>query len=271
MKKILTLFAAVSMFSLASCTDVETGHTGVASGPNGTEMDRVYEEGLHFGLKWLYTDMIPYSTRDCTVTLTNEFLDFDGVPTPITATMTFRAISQSVNKIHKTQGPGYVESKVMNSFGVALKNVVPKYKALQINVDKRDEADAELKAYLQKSLAEFNCVLVSVNIKDVDLPDGVKQIIIEKQAQNERNNIAEKRRLENIYLGQAIVAKDSLNFIAAGYQSKTKKILSAPEMLELKRLEIEQTHANACEKHGISRYGEGNVFGSETSVVKGLK
>lgn len=38
-------------------------------------------------------------------------------------------------------------------------------------------------------------------------------------------------------------------------------------MLELKRLEIQMEYA----KHGVSPYGNNNVFGAETAVLKGLK
>ena len=51
------------------------------------------------------------------------------------------------------------------------------------------------------------------------------------------------------------------------YDAEAKAILSKPEMLALKKLEVEMEWA----KRGISPYGNNNVFGSETAVVKGLK
>ena len=48
--------------------------------------------------------------------------------------------------------------------------------------------------------------------------------------------------------------------------AKTKAIMSQPKMLELKKLEIEQIWA----EKGVSPYGTNNVFGANTTVLKGL-
>jgi len=269
---LMLLVALTISFGFTSCATVDSGNEGVGVSWGGeTDMYKTYTEGLHWGVRWIFDDMIDYDCRQKTVTLDNEFLDKDGLPIPIKAVLYYKPVNNTVNKLHKDLGPKFEEDKIKPIFSAALKNVVPKYKALELNVEYRDEADAELAKYLEKELQANYCIFIRVNIIDVDIPGDIKNVIIAKQKQDEANLLAEKKERENFNLGRALLVKDSLEWKAAEYATKTKDLLSQPKMLELKRLEIDDKKWEGFLKHGNSPYGNNNMFGVETSIVKGLK
>jgi len=191
----LMLFVALTIsFGFTSCATVDSGNEGVGVSWGGeTDMDKTYTEGLHWGVRWIFDDMIDYDCRQKTVTLDNEFLDKDGLPIPIKAVLYYKPVNNTVNKLHKDLGPKFEEDKIKPIFSAALKNVVPKYKALELNVEYRDEADAELAKYLEKELQANYCTFIRVNIIDVDIPNDIKNVIIAKQKQDEANLLAEKK------------------------------------------------------------------------------
>jgi len=102
---------------------------------------------------------------------------------------------------------------------------------------------------------------------DVDIPLAVAKLAEETAVQLGRNELAKKKEAEQTALAKAKVATAQGNYDAGLLDAKTKKLLSTPEILKLKELEVEMEFA----KKGKSRYGSNNVFGSSTSVIKGLK
>jgi regulator of protease activity HflC (stomatin/prohibitin superfamily) len=177
-----------------------------------------------------------------------------------------------VNKIHKQIGPDFEKAKIMPIFEAALRNVIPKYKVLELNRDYRDQADSELAAYLRRELPSVYCDFIRVNITSLNIPDEIASVIISKQRQDELNLLAEKMKLENENKGKAKLVKDSLEYEAAKYQAMTMKSLSTPQNLALKELEIREIEARGYEKHGNSKFGSHNWFGANSSsVIKGLK
>ena len=93
----------------------------------------------------------------------------------------------------------------------------------------------------------------------------------ETSVQEGRNKLAEKKEAEQVALAKARVAEAQGEYDAAKLQAKTKDILSQPKMLKLMELDIEKTYAEGYLKHGHSKYGDNNVFGSGTAIFKGLK
>lgn len=264
--KTLPLIMLVSAIAV-SCSTVDSGHQGVEVSWGGkTNMDMVYPEGMHGGIHWVWDDMIEYDSRQKTVTIENTFLDVDGLQTPIEAVLYYNLTPNFANRIHKEIGKDYEKSKIQPIFKAALKNVIPKYKALELNVSKREEADLLLAKVLTEELAEVYIQFQRVNITDVDIPADISNMIVAKQKQDEANLLAEKKKLEEENLASARIAKAKGDYEAALFEAKTKAILSQPMMLKLKELEIQQTWADK----GISPYGTNNVFGGNTSIIKGL-
>lgn len=262
MKRILGI---LSTTLLIGCTGVESGHTGVKIEMGGkTDMDQVYMEGLYTGIGWMWNDMVEYETKEQTITFSDVYLDYDGLKVPIDAVVYYRVQTQNVNKLHKEIGEDYVNRKIIPNINAAMKAVIPQYKSLELNTKYREEADAKLEDYLSKNLPEFYVDLVGVNITKVDIPSQISNQIIEKQVQDERNALAEKKKLEEENLAAARIAKADGDLEVAKREKQTRDMLSSPKMLELYRAETERIWAN----NGVSPFGENNVFGN-SGILKG--
>lgn len=267
MKKILFLILTSLTLSLmfTGCANVKTGNTGVKITYGGaTDMSTTYDEGMYFGLSWLYSSLKDYETREKTLTIKGEFLDADGLTVPVEAVLYYQVDKTMVNKLHKNIGENYEERKILPAFKTALKNVIPKYRALELNTTKRSEGDKHLAELLEKELPTFYVRLIGVNIVDINIPQQISSVIIEKQAQDERNMLAEKKKLEKENLAQAQIAESKGNYEAAQFDAKTKDILSQPRMLELYKVETERIWA----EKGVSPYGQNNVFGVLPTLLR---
>jgi len=78
---------------------------------------------------------------------------------------------------------------------------------------------------------------------------------------------AEKLKAYETNIAASTIEAARGRFETAEYDTKAKALMSQPAILRLKELEIEEKWA----EKGVSRYGNNNVFGAGTTVIKGLK
>lgn len=250
-KSILALVACCSIF--VACETVPPGHRGVEVSWGGeVNVHSVYPEGLNSGLHWVVDDMITYDVREKTMTHKFEFNDKNNMVTVVELALDYRLDPLKVNLLHSQITD--VETKIIKTLKSAGKEVVPQYSAIELNIHKRNEAEELLSKIIQKELPEFYVEFARIQMTDVDIPAPVAKLALKKEA-------------EQVALAKAKIAKAEGEFQAAEFEAKTKDILSQPKMLALKKLEIEQVWA----EKGVSPFGNNNVFGSETAVIKGMK
>lgn len=253
MKKIL-LYVSV-IVTITSCTTVDSGHKGVEISWGGeTNMNTVYHEGMHSGIHWVWDDMIEYDVREKTLVEKFTFNDANNMSTGVELSLDYNLIPEKVNLLHVQIAD--VETKILKTLKSAGKEVVPQYSASDLNLRKRQEAEEKLSEILNNELPEFYVNFARIQVTDVDIPTAISSSAEATAKQQELNKLA---------LEKAQEAEN--NYKAAEWDAKTKKILSQPEMLELKRLEIQEIWA----KKGVSPYGHNNVFGAGVAVLKGLK
>jgi len=271
-KTMLTmLFAIIVMATvLPSCETVPPGHRGVAVSWGGkTDTTQVYPEGLIIGLQWLVDDMVPYDVRQNTLVQKFEFNDKNNMDVPVEIALDYNLDPRQVNLLHTQISD--IETKILKTLKSAAKEVVPQYSAVELNISKRTEAEQKLAAILSEELPDFYVQFARVQVTDVDIPKQVAQLAEETAVQLGRNELASKKEAEQVALAKARVAEAQGEYDAAKLQAKTKDILSQPKMLKLMELEIEKDYAEGFIKHGNSRYGNNNMFGVGTTIVKGLK
>lgn len=264
---IFSIVATIAIIlSLSSCTTVDSGYKGVEVSWGGeTNMNQIYSEGMHSGFHWFFDDMIEYDVRERTTTHKFEFNDNNNMLTEVEVALDYSLDPDKVNYLHKEINN--LDTKIVKTLKSACKEVVPQYSAVQLNIFKRAEAEAKLSEILQEELPQFYVQFVRLQMTDVELPKVVAQVAEQTAKQLEMNKLAEKKEAEKIALAKAQVAEAKGNFEAAEYDAKTKAIMSRPEMLALKRLEIQEMWA----KKGVSPYGNNNVFGGDgVSILKGL-
>ena len=268
MKKLILAVAAISL--MASCATVDPGHKGVEVSWGGeTNMQVIHNEGMNGGIHWMFDDMIEYDCREQTTVQKYEFNDSKNMLTGVEISLDFSLEPTQVNLLH-TKVKDY-EIKILKTLKSAAKEVIPQYTAVELNLTKRNEAEEKLATILAEELPEFYIRFARVQITDVDIPEAISSLAEETAKQIERNKLAEKKEAEKTALAKAQIAEAKGNFESAEYDAKTKEIMSQPKMLELYRLETERIQAEGYKAHGKSWFGENNIFGSETAVIKGLK
>lgn len=264
MKKLFYLLIGVLL--LTSCTTVDSGHKGVKISWGGkTDMTKIYPEGMDSGVSWIWNSMEEYDCREQTMTLSGEFLDYDGLDTHIEVILYYAPDPATVNQLHQKIGPDY-ETRLAGIFKSGVKTVVAQHQALKLNREERDIAEKKMGTVLDEKLHSMYLLFKRVEITDVDLPDKISNMIVAAKEQDEKNNLAEKKELEQKYLAEAQIARAKGEYEAAVFDAKTKDILAQPKILKLKELEIQMEWA----KKGISPYGNNNVFGAGVNVFKGL-
>lgn len=251
---------------MTSCTEVPNGERGVAYKPyaGGLDPEKVYDEGVDVGLSWLWNDMVTYNIRQQSLDLNMTLMDKEGLDVDISATLLYRVIPNRIGYLHEEKGEDYESSYVRPIAESACKKVVATFGAIELNVAKRDTAELLIKEGIEMIFETNNHLQVdNVMIRDVDLPDKIANAIVAKKEQDERNLLAEKKKLEEENLAQARIAKAKGNYEAAQYEAQTKEIMSQPKMLKLMELENDRIWA----QKGVSKYGSNNVFGSDAMLM----
>lgn len=266
MKGLLVLFTAM-VFLLPSCTYVDSGHRGVEikTYSTGTNLEKVYGEGKHWGLKWLWNDMVQYDVREVTLVEKFEFNDKNDMTTAMEVSLDFKLIANDVNKLHSTISD--FKTKILKTLKSASKEVVPQYSAVELNKTKRKEAEEKLAEIVKAELPEFHVDYVRLQITDVDIPKAVADIAEQTAVQLQQNELASKKEAEMQALAKADVAKAKGKFEAAEYEAKAQEILSQPKMLERQKIENERLMWQGYLEHGTSPFGTHNMYGVTPSVL----
>lgn len=265
MKKLAVV--VLSVLTFASCTTVDSGHKGVEVSWGGeTNLNVIHPEGMNSGLHWVWDEMIQYDVREKTLVKKFEFNDKNNMVTSVEISVDYNLNPEKVNILHVKITD--VKTKIVKTLKSAGKEVVPQYSAVELNITKRQEAEDKLTSILAEEFPEFFVELARVQMTDVDIPEAVADLAEETAVQLGRNELAKKKEAEQVALAKAKVAEAQGNYDAGLLDAKTKKLLSQPELLKLRELDVEMEWA----KKGVSRYGTNNVFGEGSAVVlKGLK
>lgn len=268
MKKVFYVLAVAAVTMFTSCETVDPGHKGVEVSWGGeTNMETVYPEGLSSGLHWIFDEMVPYDCREQTLVLNEEFLDYDGLATTVEVILYYAPVPGEVNKLHTQVGHDYRDTKLRGVFKGAVKTVIAQHKALLLNREERPEAENQLQLILEEELSSMYIDYKRVQITDVDLPPKIKRMIEAAKEQDEKNNLSAKKELEAKNLANAQIARAKGEYTAATYDAKTKEILSQPKMIKLMKVENERLMWEGFLKHGVSPYGNNNVYSGENGGV----
>lgn len=262
MKQFKFLLLLLPLFFF-SCETVSPGHKGVEVSFGGeTNINKIYSEGMHWGLHWIGDDLVEYDVREQTITYDFEFNDANNMITGVEVAVDFSYDPMKVNILHTKITD--IEAKLEKTIKSAGKEVIPSYGAVDLNLTKRGEAEERLAKMLTKELPEFYLVLYRVQITDVDIPTTISDQAKKTAEQIERNKLAAQMAEEKTNLGNAQVAEAMANAEAAKYEAEAARFLSTPQLLKLKELEVQLKWA----EKGVSPYGNNNVFGSGVSLVR---
>jgi regulator of protease activity HflC (stomatin/prohibitin superfamily) len=258
MKNLVIMFALMALV-FTSCTSVDPGNKGLKIEWGGkTDVTTIYPEGMHTGLSWMVDDMVQYDVRERTTVERMEFNDKNNMKTGVEVAVDYNPDPMQLGLLHTKVAD--FQTKVSKTIKSASKEVIPQYTASELNLTKRTEAEQKLSEILAKELPEFYMIFARVQLTDVDIPEAIATAAEQTAKQLELNKLE----------GEKAVAAER-KFEAAEWDSRTKAILSKPEMLELQRVENERIKWEGFKTHGKSPYGENNTFAVDLGFFKGIK
>jgi regulator of protease activity HflC (stomatin/prohibitin superfamily) len=151
---------------------------------SGTEMNRIYTEGLHFVLPW--DIMYIYSIRVQNHIQKLRVLTKNGLPIELTIAIRYRPDYNSLTKLHRLVGPNYLRRVILPETEAVLRREIGGYEPIDIYTSQKDV----LSKIILNTLSNVGERYVRVDdmlIKSVKLPTPVRKAIEEKLVYEQRD------------------------------------------------------------------------------------
>jgi regulator of protease activity HflC (stomatin/prohibitin superfamily) len=262
----------VSLFFM-SWTDVNPGEEGFIYRPytGGIDQANVYTEGTVFIAPW--NEMITYNILQQSRNYSSKVMEKNGMEIGIDVTINYNPMQNNTTKLHLKHGKAFESSFIDAKVRGVIKDVIGRYTYEEIYSTKREALETEMDTIFQ---SEFPANFISYNfceIADVNLPENVKIAITEKETQKQRNQKAKELEEEQQYLANAEIMKAEGEKKAAilRAQGRAEEIRLVQQQLTRSPNYIELVKWKGYADGKGSPYGQDNVFGAGTSVIKGLK
>jgi len=262
----------LSLFFM-SWTDVNPGEEGFIYRPytGGIEQSKVYTEGTVFIAPW--NEMITYNILQQSRNYSSKVMEKNGMEIGIDVTINYNPMQNNSAKLHLKHGKAFESSFIDAKVRGVIKDVIGRYTYEEIYSTKREALETEMDTIFQ---SEFPANFISYNfceIADVNLPENVKIAITEKETQKQRNQKAKELEEEQQYLANAEIMKAEGEKTAAilRAQGRAEEIRLVQQQLTRSPNYIELVKWKGYADGKGSPYGQDNVFGAGTSVIKGLK
>ena len=198
---IVSIVAIVVFAAISSAYTVPAGSVGVISTFGDVEEAESYP-GLHFKMPFIQTVDV-YSTKNNEYTMssissegsvqgndTNPTLTLEGLEVGIDLTVIYRINPAKASDIHQTIEKGdYVQVYVRPYTRAIVRQVIAKYESKSIYSEKRAIIQEEIFIELKDTLEDIGVIIEDVQLRNVDLPQKVKDAI-ETKLEAEQNALA---------------------------------------------------------------------------------
>jgi len=169
----------------------------------GIDQVTVYGEGRHLIFPW--NDFITMSVQEKSMSFEQDVLDKNGLTVVINCAVNYQLQKGAGGWMYSEKGAdGIWDNKIVDPTAKgAIKDVAGKYDAEELYSTKRDEMEVEIKDLIEARLNSYRVDVTFIEIADVDLPQIIKKAIEDKQEQDQKNQLAQKKELEQTYLANA--------------------------------------------------------------------
>ena len=217
---IIGLIVLIILFAKSAVT-IESGEAGVLfkTFGDGVVIDEPpMGEGFHIVAPW--NKVFVYEVRQQELFEKMKVLSSNGLEIQIDASAWYQPVYNELGNLHQTLGQGYLQRVIQPAIRSAARSVVGRYTPEQLYSSKRDaiqdEIYEETKKILEKQYVQLNEVLV----RDVTLPNTIKDAI-ERKLKQEQESLEYEFRL-------VTAAKEAEKvIIEAEGKAESNRILSA--------------------------------------------
>jgi len=149
----------------------------------GLKVDRVYDQGLKIIAPW--NRMFVYSTRIQEDRSVMEVLSANGLTIRAELSYRYRPIQEKIGYLHNEVGENYHERIIIPEIRSATREIIGKYLPEELYSSKRDSIQTEIFLLAAERIKGKYIELDAVLIRDVGLPDKLKQAIERKLEQEQ--------------------------------------------------------------------------------------
>lgn len=218
---VLVLFAS-------SVRIIQPGYVGVQV-LFGTVYKRVLPNGLHFVFPLVEVKLMDVRTQDYTMSVAQEegvrkgddgitSLTKDGMQINLDITVWYQLQKDKAAEVYQNIGRDYIEKIVRPAIRTAIRNATVLYNVTEIYSAKRESLTNDIYNELLANLSSKGIICDKVLLRNIDLPQKVKNAIDEKIA-------AEQEAQKMVYvLDKEIREKERKLIEAEGISNSQKKI-----------------------------------------------
>jgi regulator of protease activity HflC (stomatin/prohibitin superfamily) len=241
--RVVALIGIVFTIIFASIVQVGPGQVGVPI-LFGNVQDYVLRSGLNFVNPLVEVEKLDIKTQAYTMSGVKDegtvkgddaiiTLSSDGLTLKLDVTVWFKVSEADAPKILRTIGTDYIEKIVRPATRTSLRDVSVQYTATDIYSAKRDDFIKEITKNLEGSFEGRGIILEKVLLRNVELPQKVKEAIDEKIS-------AEQRAQQMVYVLQKEKQEAERKQVEANGVAAAQKIISntiSPQYLQWKYIE----------------------------------
>ncbi len=177
----------------------------------GHALPDILTEGIHIVNPFVQVYRMSVRTQEYTMSVIEEegqvkrddsidALTKDGLTVKLDVTVWFRLNPQDAVRVFRTIGPNYVSIVVRPAIRTALRDAATYFNAVDIYSEKRQEFVALAEKEMKEAIEPRGIIIERVLLRNVSLPEKVKQAIEEKLAAEQEAQkmqfVLEKERLE---------------------------------------------------------------------------
>lgn len=189
------IFIVLIILISKSAITINSGHAGVlykTFGGGVVTDEPPLGEGFHLVAPW--NKVFVYEVRQQEVFEKMQVLSSNGLEIKLDASIWFQPKQEALGKLHQEKGKNYLERVLVPAVTSAARSVVGRYTPEQLYSSKRDaiqhEIFEETKTIVEKQYVQLNSVLV----RDVTLPETIKDAI-ERKLKQEQESLEYEFRL----------------------------------------------------------------------------
>lgn len=207
-------------FSNATFLTVEAGERGVLfrrfSG--GLDKQNIYQPGFHILAPW--NTMYIYPVREQQISEEMEVLSSNGLNISVDVTARVNPIYDRIGELHEEFGREYLTSLVRPEIRSSVRKVIGRFTPEELYSTKRDEVQTMIESDLNETLKKNYIALKAILIRDIELPEKVKNAIEEKIE-------AEQSALKYTYVLEQERKEAERKIIEAEAKAESNRILNA--------------------------------------------
>jgi regulator of protease activity HflC (stomatin/prohibitin superfamily) len=168
------------------CPVVGSGHKAIVFETLGGGTSRkTLGEGMHVMPIW--NSILPYDLRLREMKEQLVVLSSNGLTLRVDASVRFRPKAEELYELQTQIGPNYAEVVIGPVVRSEARKVFGRYAPEEIYSTKREAIERQIYEEVQKALEGKHVVVEAILIRDVELPDAIKNAIADKLAEEQRS------------------------------------------------------------------------------------